>query len=97
MGNSIALAQKYLPILDAKYKRESLTSRLDVANGNVQFIGGNTVKVFKTDMDGLGNYSRDNGFVKGGDDCRLRDVISTESRSFRSVHYSVILSFVCLS
>ena len=65
-ANSIALAQKYLPILDAKYKREALTSRLDVANGDVQFIGGNTVKVFKIDMDGLGNYSRNNGFVKGG-------------------------------
>lgn len=65
MGNSIALAQKYLPILDAVYKRESLTARLDVANSNVQFIGGNTVKLFKTSMDGLGNYSRNNGFVNG--------------------------------
>jgi len=65
MGNSIALAQKYLPILDAVYKRESITSMLDVANSNVQFDGGNTVKVFKTSMDGLGNYSRNSGFVDG--------------------------------
>lgn len=66
MGNSIALAQKYLPILDEVYKRESLTSVLDAANSRVQFIGADTVKLFKTSMDGLGNYSRDNGFVNGG-------------------------------
>lgn len=65
MSNSIALAQKYLPILDAVYKRESLTARLDVANSNVQFIGGNTVKLFKTSLDGLGDYDRSNGFVNG--------------------------------
>lgn len=65
MPNSIALANKYLPILDEKYKRESLTARLDAANGNVQFIGANAVKLFKTNMDGLANYSRNAGFVQG--------------------------------
>lgn len=65
MANSIALATKFLPILDGVYKRESLTSRLDAANAAVQFIGADTVKIFKTDMSGFGNYSRENGFPQG--------------------------------
>lgn len=64
-NNSIALATKFLPILDEVYKRESLTAVLDAANNRVQFEGGNTVKLFKTSLQGLGNYSRNAGFVDG--------------------------------
>lgn len=65
MANSIALATKFLPIIDGVYKRKSLTSRLDAANERVQFIGADTVKIFKTDMSGFGDYSRENGFPQG--------------------------------
>lgn len=65
MANSIALAQKYLPLLDEVYKRSSLTANLDLANDMVKFDGSNAVKIFKTSMNGLGNYSRSNGFVDG--------------------------------
>ena len=65
VNNSFALAERYLPILDEVYKRESLTSRLDAANERVRFIGAKTVQLYKTSMDGLGNYSRNNGFVTG--------------------------------
>lgn len=63
MANSIALAQRYLPMLDAVYKYGAKSAILD--NPNVQFIGGNAVKVFKTSMDGLGDYSRNSGYVNG--------------------------------
>lgn len=62
---SIALAQKYAAILDEVYKRESLTSVLDTPSDLVMFDGANTAKIFKTEMDGLGDYSRNNGYVKG--------------------------------
>ena len=62
MANSIALAQKFLPILDEVYKREALTSRLDAANGEIQWIGADTVKLFKTSVPGLGNYNRSTGY-----------------------------------
>ena len=62
-NNSIALAQKYLPLLDAVYKAYAKTAILDATN--VSFAGANTVKVFKTSMDGLGDYSRNKGFVDG--------------------------------
>lgn len=65
MANSIALVTKFVPILDAVYKKASVTSRLDTANSRVEFIGANTIKLFKIALDGLGTYSRNNGFVNG--------------------------------
>ena len=65
MPNSIALAEKFLPILDGVYKRESLTARLLGANALIRFDGANKVSVFKTSLDGLADYSRNNGFVNG--------------------------------
>ena len=63
MANSFTLAQKYLPLLDAVYRQSSRTAILDATG--IQFVGANTVKVYKTSMDGLGNYARNIGFVKG--------------------------------
>lgn len=65
MANQIILAQKYVPILDGIYKKESLTARLLGANSLIRFDGANVVKVFKTTVDGYADYSRANGFVKG--------------------------------
>lgn len=65
MANSIALAQKYLPLLDEVYKKESITSILDATGDRVKFDGANTVKIFKTSLQGMGNYSRNSGFVNG--------------------------------
>ncbi|MBS6475117.1 MAG: hypothetical protein KH354_03945 [Clostridiales bacterium] len=65
MANSIALAQKYLPLLDEVYKRESLTSRFDMANERVRFVGAQTVQVYKTSLQGLGDYNRNSGYTAG--------------------------------
>lgn len=65
MANSIALAQKYLPVLDAVYKRASLSTVLDGTMVDVNFSQANAVKIFKTALQGLANYNRNNGFVKG--------------------------------
>ena len=53
MANSIALAQKYLPMLDEVYKASAKSAILDATK--VEIVQGNTVKVFKTSMDGLGD------------------------------------------
>jgi len=63
MANTIALAQTYLPLLDEVYKVSSRTAILDATK--VDILNGNTIKVFKTSMDGLGNYNRNNGYTKG--------------------------------
>jgi len=65
MTQSIALAQKFQPILDEIYKRESLTARLDALTKPVNFAGANVVKVFKTDPIGLGTYNRVSGYPAG--------------------------------
>ena len=62
-ANSIQLAQTYLPMLDEVYKASSRTAILD--STNVEILNGNTVKMFKTAMDGLGNYDRNAGYVDG--------------------------------
>lgn len=63
MANTIALAQAYLPVLDEVYKASSRTAILD--NTKVDIVNGNTVKVYKTSMDGLADYSRNSGYVAG--------------------------------
>ena len=63
MANTFELAQRYLPMLDEVYKVSSRTSILDATQ--VEIVNGNTVKVFKTSMDGLGNYDRNTGYVAG--------------------------------
>ena len=64
-SNSIALAYNYLPILDEVYKRASLTLPLEAGNERVRFINAHTIELFKTSINGLGNYSRNAGFVDG--------------------------------
>lgn len=63
MANSFVLAQEYLPLLDEVYKASSRTAVLDATK--VDIVNGNTVKVFKTSMDGLGNYDRNKGYTSG--------------------------------
>lgn len=65
MANSIALAQKYSPILDEIYKRESLSAILDTPADLVQWVGADTARIFKTDVDGLGTTNRNGHYVPG--------------------------------
>lgn len=59
------LATKMLPLLDEVFKKESKTAILDAAPNRIQFDGSKTIKYFQTTMDGLGDYDRTTGFVKG--------------------------------
>ena len=63
MANTFELAQKYLPLLDEVYKASSRTAILDATK--VDIVNGNTIKVFKTSMDGLGDYDRNKGYTDG--------------------------------
>lgn len=61
--NSIALAQKYQPLLDEIYKKESVT--IDLENSKVKFDNTKTVKILKLVLPSLGEYSRNSGFTAG--------------------------------
>lgn len=65
MAQSIALAQKFQPILDEIYKLSSLTARMDTPVKPVNFAGANVVNVFKTAPIGLGTYNRVSGYPAG--------------------------------
>lgn len=80
MANSIALAQKFLPVIDGVYKKASLTARLDAASERLDWTGANTVKLFKTDMSGFGDYSRQNGFPAGDVTCAWETLTLAKDR-----------------
>ena len=66
IGNSIGLASEYLPLLDEVYKAASKTAILDTAQDRVRWSDEyHTFYLFETSMGGLGNYSRNGGFVRG--------------------------------
>jgi hypothetical protein len=64
-ANSIAYAQKYLPLLDEAYKADSKTAIIDTLSDYVQFTGANTVNIFNLNPVGMSNYDRNAGFVPG--------------------------------
>lgn len=66
IANSIGLASTYLPILDDVYKAESKSAILDTAQDRVRWSDEyHSFYLFETDMVGLGDYSRNDGFVRG--------------------------------
>lgn len=66
MANSIALFKQYVPLLDEVYKEASKTSILD-GNPELARAGANANELVipMLDMQGLGDYSRNDGYVSG--------------------------------
>ena len=58
VGNTIALAEKYLPILDEIYKVGSRSAILDTASERVRWEGAKKAYLFNTQLVGLANYDR---------------------------------------
>lgn len=66
MANNIALFKQYVPMLDEVYKLASLTSVLDgAAELARQGQNANELVIPMMSMDGLANYSRNDGYVTG--------------------------------
>lgn len=66
MANNIALFKKYIALLDEVYKKESLTADLDGDPALVQAgANANEIIIPKIEMQGLGEYSRNEGYPKG--------------------------------
>lgn len=66
MANAITLAKTFVPILDKIYKQASLSAKLD-GNPDLVRAGANANELIipKLDMQALGDYSRNDGYVKG--------------------------------
>ncbi len=66
MPNSIALVTKYLPLLYEVYRVNAKSSILEADAALVQATAdAKTIKINKLSMDGLGDYSRNNGYPVG--------------------------------
>ena len=67
MPNTIALAKKYVALLDEVYQQSALTSVLE-SDSELARAGANTNEIIvpKLSMDGLADYDRNSGYV-GGD------------------------------
>lgn len=63
VSNSVTLAQKYIPRLDEVYKREALSAVLDTSN--VEWVGADTIKIYKFSTVGMATYNRGGGFCAG--------------------------------
>lgn len=66
MANAIALAKKYVPLLDEVYKKSALTAVLE-SDSTLSRAGANTNEIIipKLSMDGLGDYDRNSGYTQG--------------------------------
>jgi hypothetical protein len=66
MANNIQLFKQYIALLDEVYKTSSKSSALDGDSALVQAgRNANEIIIPKMTMDGLANYSRNGGYVKG--------------------------------
>ena len=63
--NNIELSTVYLPMLDEVYKESSKTSVLDGDEVTVKKGQNGEIKIAKLDMDGLGDFSRNDGYTQG--------------------------------
>ena len=81
MANSIALFEKYIPLLDEVYAAEAKTAILDGDDTLVR-SGSNThtIQIPKMSMDGLGDYSRTSGYALGSVSIEYEEVASNYDR-----------------
>lgn len=63
--NNIEVAQAYLPLLDELYKQESKTAVFEGDETTVKKDGTGEIKIAKIDMDGLGDFDRNEGYTNG--------------------------------
>lgn len=80
MANSIALAEKFVPILDEIYTNASVTARLDSMIRPLDHSSANKVQIFKTSLVGLGDYNKATGFPAGDVTGAWEDIQLTKDR-----------------
>ena len=63
--NTIEYAKIFMEALDKQLVADATSGWMEENSGQVQYSGGNEVKIPKIELNGLGTYDRDNGFVQG--------------------------------
>ncbi len=63
--NTMEYAKIFMDALDCQLVEGATSGWMEANAGQVQYSGGNEVKIPKIALSGLGNYDRDTGFVQG--------------------------------
>ena len=63
--NTLAKATLFQRALDQMAVRDATTGWMEANAGQVKYTGGAEVKIPKLNVQGLGDYDRDNGYVMG--------------------------------
>ena len=63
--NTITLAEVFQRTLDAHMNQRASTGFMVDNASQVEYNGGNKIKIPKMTLSGLGNYSRDTGYAQG--------------------------------
>lgn len=79
--NNIELATIYLPALDEVYQNAAKSSILDGDENTVRKGMNGELKVAKLDMDGLGDFSRNDGYTNGSTEFHWETVKYDKERS----------------
>ena len=79
-GNVLEYAEIFMRLLDEQVIQESVTGWMDSNAGEVEYNGGKVVHVPKITMDGLGDYSRKNGYPDGSVNLEYEDLTMTQDR-----------------
>ena len=94
MANNIALAKTFVPILDEIYKLASLTSKLDgAAELARQGANANELIVPMLSMQGLGDYSRNDGKTSGEEAGGYKKATGAKNINFMVFHPSALIQF----
>lgn len=80
MPNNIENAQIFQTQLDAQILQEATSNFLEANAGQVQYNGGDTVKIPTIDMQGMGDYDRANGYTEGDVTLIYKDYTLTQDR-----------------
>lgn len=63
--NTLEYAKIFQTALDQQIREKATTGWMEANAGQVQYNGGDEIKIPKMSLTGLGNYDRDNGFPQG--------------------------------
>lgn len=80
MGNVLEYAKLFETNLDLLAVQTLKTGFMDANSGQVKYTGGNEVKVPKMSVQGLGDYSRENGYTKGAVSLAYQTLTMTQDR-----------------
>lgn len=65
MANAISYATLFMAALDKQMAQQATTGWMEANSGQVIYNGGKEIKIPKINMDGLANYSREDGYSRG--------------------------------